>query len=298
MDSTSHTGLVELHMVKSHISLIFLFALVSLNFTDPSKRTAPEKVKQVFEATRNIETLKYELVRSERINGSYVENHFSIKIQRRPYKIYLKELSPNAGIEVLYPHPLDENKALVNPNGFPWVNLKLDPNGDLIRKDQHHTILEGGYDYVISVMEYLFYKHKDGISDLLNDHGTGQFNGQSCEIISMVNPNFTYNNHVVKKGESISTIALKNRLNEYMIYEKNKNLSVFGQIKEGDVIQLPSDYASKMVLFIDQKRQIPLKLEVYDEQGLFEKYEFRNVEIDPQLSEEEFSDGFTAYSFQ
>ncbi|MDW3208505.1 MAG: DUF1571 domain-containing protein [Reichenbachiella sp.] len=284
-------------MMKSHFWLVTFFATLSLSFTDPSKKSAPEKVKQVFAATRNIETLKYELIRSERINGTYLENHVSIKMHRRPYKIYIKELAPNTGLEVLYPHPLDEKKALVNPNGFPWVNLKLDPNGELMRKDQHHTILEGGYDYVVSVMEYLFYKHKDGISDLLNDHGTGNLNGQPCEIISMVNPNFTYNNHVVKRGESISSIALKNRLNEYMIYEKNKSVSVFGQVKEGDIIQLPSDYAAKMVLFIDQKRQIPLKLEVYDEKGLFEKYEFRNVEINPDLSEEEFSDGYTAYNF-
>lgn len=284
-------------MMKLQFWLITLSAIISLSFTDPSKKSAPDKVREVFEATRHIESLKYEMVRSERINGSYIENHVSIKMLKRPYKIYIKELAPNTGLEVLYPHPLDEKKALVNPNGFPWVNLKLDPTGEIMRKDQHHTILEGGYDYVVSVMEYLFYKHKEGISDLIHDHGTSSLNGQPCEIISMVNPSFTYSEHVVKKGESISSIALKNRLNEYMIYEKNKKVGVFGEVKEGDIIQLPSDYASKMVLFIDQKRQIPLKMEVYDELGLFEKYEFRNVEINPVLSEEEFSEGYTAYSF-
>ncbi|UXX80447.1 DUF1571 domain-containing protein [Reichenbachiella carrageenanivorans] len=268
-----------------------------MSFTDPSKTSAPDKVKQVFEATRQIESLKYELIRSERINGTFVENHLSIKMHRRPYKIYMKELMPNTGMEVLYPHPLDEKKALVNPNGFPWVNLKLDPKGELMKKDQHHTILEGGYDYVVSVMEYLFYKHKDGIDDLLNDHGTSQLNGQTCEIISMVNPNFGYHSHTVKKGESISSIALKNRLSEYMILEKNPSLGPFSQIEAGDILNLPTDYAAKMVLFIDQDRQIPLKLEVYDELGLFEKYEFRNVEIDPVLTDDEFSDGYTAYSF-
>lgn len=297
VECASQAGQSILSMMKYQFLTTVFFAIICLSFTDPSKESAPEKVKQVFEATRHIESLKYELVRSERIDGSYVENHMSIKMLRRPYKIYIKELAPNTGLEVLYPHPLDENKALVNPNGFPWVNLKLDPNGELMRKDQHHTILEGGYDYVVSVMEYLFYKHKDGISDLLNDHGVSTLNGQPCEIISMENPHFTYQDHVVKKGESISSIALKNRLNEYMIYEKNKKVSIFGQVKEGDVIQIPTDYASKMVLFIDQKRQIPLKLEVYDEIGLFEKYEFRNVIINPQLTDDEFSEGYTAYSF-
>ena len=32
--------------------------------------------------------------------------------------------------------------ALVNPNGFPWFNLKLNPVGSRMTKNQHHTIIE------------------------------------------------------------------------------------------------------------------------------------------------------------
>lgn len=287
----------EISMMKSSFWLVAISVSFSFSFTDPSKMAVDQKVKQVFDATRQIESLKYDFVRTERINGKFESNESTVKMTRRPYKVYMKLQEPQKGVEVLYPHPIDEGRALVNPNGFPWINLKLDPKGDLMRRGQHHTILDCGYDHVVSVMEYLFYKHKNDIGKLLNDHGTAIVNGRMCEVISMINPDFGYNNHVVKKGESISSIALKNRLNEYLIYEKNDQLGLFSSIKEGDVIKVPTDYAAKMFLYIDTERQIPLKLEIYDELGLFEKYEFRNVEVNPELGEEEFSHGFTAYGF-
>ncbi|MEO9966087.1 MAG: DUF1571 domain-containing protein [Reichenbachiella sp.] len=284
-------------MMKSSLVLTFIAAAVSLSFTDPNKVAVDQKVQQVFEATRQIESLKYDFVRTERINGKFESNESSVKMTRRPYQVYMKLQEPQAGIEVLYPHPTDEKRALVNPNGFPWVNLKLDPKGDLMRKGQHHTILDCGYDHVVSVMEYLFYKHKNEINQILNEHGTARVNGRNCEVISMVNSDFGYLNHEVKKGESIASIALKNRLNEYLIYEKNNQLGLFAGVKEGDIIKVPTDYAAKMYLYIDIEKQIPLKLEIYDELGLFEKYEFKNVEINPELSAEEFSHGNTAYQF-
>lgn len=284
-------------MTKYSFWIVSFCALISLSFTDPNKLSVDQKVQQVFESTRQIKSLKYDFVRTERIRGKFESNQSSVKMIRRPYQVYMRLQEPQDGIEVLYPHPQDEKRALVNPNGFPWVNLKLDPKGNLMRSGQHHTILDCGYDHVVSVMEYLFYKHKDNITDILHDLGTAEVNGRKCEVVSLVNPDFGYFDHTVKKGESIASIALKNRLNEYLIYEKNNQLGLFSGVNEGDVIKIPTDYASKMFLYIDQEKQIPLKLEIYDEVGLFEKYEFKNVEINPDIAAEEFSYGFTAYDF-
>lgn len=283
--------------MKNTFWLVAICAFLSLNFTDPNKVAVDQKVKQVFESTRQIKSLKYDFVRTERINGKYESNESSVKMIRRPYKVYMRLQEPKDGVEVLYPHPQDEGRALVNPNGFPWVNLKLDPKGNLMRSGQHHTILDCGYDHVVSVMEYLFYKHKDNIHEILHDLGSADVSGRKCEVVALINPDFGYHDHTVKKGESIASIALKNRLNEYLIYEKNNQLGLFAGVNEGDILKLPSDYAAKMYLYIDQEKQIPLKLEIYDEIGLFEKYEFKNVEINPVLSEDEFNHEYTAYEF-
>jgi outer membrane lipoprotein-sorting protein len=38
-------------------------------------------------------------------------------------------------------------------------------------------------------------------------------------------------------------------------------------------------------------------MEVYDDEGLYEKYEFNNLVIDPQFEAEEFSSDFEDYGF-
>lgn len=226
-----------------------------------------------------------------------MESEHAIKINRRPYKIYLKELQPNLGVEILYPHPLDESKALINPNGFPWVNLKLDPKGELMNKDQHHSILHGGFDYVTSVMEYTIYKNESRINEMISRDGIRDYNGHSCDVISLSNPNFQYISYTVQAGETLGSVALKYHLSEFMIKEKNEFMSGSMELKEGDVIKLPTDYCAKMVMLVDRERNIPLMMEVYDENGLFEKYEFRDVTINPNLASEEFNETYVSYNF-
>ena len=281
------------------LSSLIIVLLVASGFTIKDNETyeAIHTVEDVFESTKQIQTLKYEFVRKERIDDKMVENHSYIKMQRRPYKIYLKEMYPNEGVEALFPHPTDDSKALINPNGFPWVSLKLDPTGELMRRNQHHTLLQGGFDYVMSVMEFIFYKYQADIMTMVSYEGTELVSGIKCEKITLNNPSFSYKEYVVKEGESINSIAKKHRLNEYLIIQKNDNLGLFHEVTQGDVLMLPTDYSAKMTLYIDKLNNLPLKMMIYDEVGLFESYEFRNVDINPKIANEEFQDSFLGYEF-
>lgn len=282
--------------MKSKIVLALCACIVLTSFDDNSKLSVTEKVKEVFRSTQEIRTLSYELTRHERIAGRMHSNSSQIKMQKKPIKIYYRELTPNDGLEVLFPHPEDHNKALVNPNGFPYMNLKLDPRGEIMMKNQHYTILDAGYDGVIAVLEHLFYKYKGQINDMMKYQGMTLFDGHTCDMILMENNSFRYISYPVTSGETVRSIAKKYRLSEYMIREKNSNLYL-NDLKEGDVLKLPTDYASKMKLYIDVERRIPLKVEIYDEKGLFEKYEFKNVVINPGFSDQEFLDTYQEYSF-
>ncbi|MFY0626249.1 MAG: DUF1571 domain-containing protein [Reichenbachiella sp.] len=279
------------------IAIIVTLTFVLFGFSDSKKDLAIQKVKGLFTSTQSISTMSYEFIRTERIDGELVKNHSKVKMQRKPYSIYVQEIAPNAGLEILYPDPQEENKALINPNGFPWINLRLDPMGDLMRKGQHHTVHEGGYDYIVSVMEYIFYKYRTRLTDIVAYDGISIYNGRSCDMITLHNPGFKYINYTVSKGETVTSIATKYRLNEYMIMEKNKGLGFSSSLRAGDIIKIPSDYSSSMTICVDRERQIPLSMKIYDDEGLFEHYEFKNVEINPNLRPEEFSDSFTAYNF-
>ncbi|UXP33528.1 DUF1571 domain-containing protein [Reichenbachiella agarivorans] len=219
-----------------------------------------------------------------------------IKMQKKPQRIYFRENFPNNGLEVLFPHPEDETKALVNPNGFPYMNVKLDPRGDIMTKNQHYTLLDVGYDGVVSVVEYLFYKYKNDLEKLVEYHGITLVDGHTCDLIIMQNPTFRYVNYPVAKGETISSIAKKYRLSEYMIKEKNRELYL-DDLTPGTFIKLPTAYSAKMALYIDVDRRIPLRIDIYDDQGLYEKYEFRNVVLNPTFSDKEFLDTYKDYHF-
>jgi len=274
-----------------------LAALLFSGFTDSKKDLAIEKIKGLFSANKEISAMSYDFIRTERIDGKMVSNHTKVKMKKKPYSIYVQEVSPNPGVEILFPDPLDESKALINPNGFPWVNLRLDPMGDLMRSKQHHTVYEGGYDYIVDVMEYIFYKYRTRLPDIIFYDGMSVVDGRSCDMITLANPGFKYINYTVKKGETVSSIATKYRINEYMILEKNLGLSFSKVLRAGEVIKVPSDYSAKMTICLDRERQIPLSMKIYDDKGLFEHYEFKNVEINPALKAEEFSANFSAYRF-
>lgn len=276
--------------------MIFLSTLL-FGFSSEEGENALKKVKEVFSANREIKSMKYDFYKKERIKGVMVDNESFVKYQKKPYKFYLRESFPNDGLEVLFPHPLDDGSALVNPSGFPWINVKLDPIGELMTNGQHHTIFESGFDYMVSIVEFSVFKYKTKMKGYVSWEGITLFDGNTCDIIVMENPNFGYLKYAVSEGESIKTIAKKYRLSEYMLREKNQQINYINDLKQGDVLSIPSDYASKMILLLDKKRHIPLKMEIYDDLGIFEVYEFTNVIINPKFQENEFFETFPEYGF-
>src|SRR5690606_2584111 len=83
--------------------------------------------KTMFKTTKSISAMSFTMGKLERINGKMVDQTSDVKLRRNPLAVYSKQTDPPSGIEVLYKE--GEPKALVNPNGFPWVNVSLDPYG-------------------------------------------------------------------------------------------------------------------------------------------------------------------------
>ena len=82
-----------------------------------------------------------------------------------------------------------------------------------------------------------------------------------------------------------------------MILEKNKKIDDYFDISIGQIIKIPNDYAPKMVLYIDKKLNLPLVIEVYDDKGFYERYEYRKLEFNPIITNEEFTPDFKEYGF-
>lgn len=262
-----------------------------------ASQSADQIIFDMIKRTREIRTMTYTMRKLERIDGKMTEQLAETTLQRKPLKVYVRQKAPNDGMEVLYVTGENNNKALVNPNGFPWVNVSLDPMGNLMRKNQHHTILDSGYDLFVDILDGLVQKYKKEIKDLTSISKTTVFDGRKCWIIELNNPHFKYESYTVKPGEDVVSIAKKFNLGDYQIVQKNDKVDGYDDVKAGEVITIPNDYSPRMTLYIDQERMVPLVMKVYDDQGLYEHYEYKSVVIDPVLASDAFSAENEAYGF-
>lgn len=245
---------------------------------------------------KKIQSLSYHLEKRERINGVMMEQFNHVKYQRKPLKVYMKQDLPNKGMEVLFVENTNQNKLLINPNGFPWVSLNLDAYHNKVRQNQHHTIYESGFDYVVDMVEDLLAKHKD-IDQHIKADGTVVWDNRECHKIVMQNPHFRYMDYVVKKGEDLNTIGKARSISEYMILEKNPIIKDYHDVKAGQIIKIPTDYAIKLIFYLDKKTMMPLVIKVYDDIGLFEEYKYSKLVLNPKFDSQTFTKTNQEYKF-
>ncbi|MGK7392267.1 MAG: DUF1571 domain-containing protein [Candidatus Cyclobacteriaceae bacterium M2_1C_046] len=281
----------------SYFIILFLTGMVFISANDPKSPSGQDLAKIMFKKTKDIEAMIFKMNKQERIRGEMVEQESFVKLARNPYKVYSRQLHPEEGLEVLYVEGQRDNNALINPNGFPWMNLKLDPNGKIMRKDQHHTIRDSGYDLVMAILEHLFEKYGDEISSMVENKGMIEWRGNSCWVVEMSNPYFQYNKYTVKPGETIISIAEENMLSEHMIVEHNAGVDDFYDVTAGQVIEIPNDYSPKIILYIDKDMMIPRLMKIYDDKGLYEQYEYKDLVVNPAISPEEFTEEYEEYGF-
>jgi len=293
LESIHVKGMLYIGVMLLGLSLIGAIPGNSVEEKDKAYHVA----REMFANTKKINTISYTMLKQERIDGEMRSQVAEVKLCRSPFRVYLRQKSPKNGVEVLYPGNKDKSTALVNPNGFPWMNLNMDPYGNTMRKDQHHTIFESGFDHVVSILEHLFDKYGEETKTLVTLVDSSSINGQQCWTIEFNNPYFKYENYTVKENETVLSIAEKFKLSEYMILHYNSKVDDYDDVSEGQVIKIPNDYSPKMRLCIERKRMIPVFMQIYDDKGLYEQYEYLNTVINPKVMPNEFTEDFEGYEF-
>jgi outer membrane lipoprotein-sorting protein len=140
-------------------------------------------------------------------------------------------------------------------------------------------------------------KYEKNISGWISVTGEEKYNGADCYRLVFDNPDFTYYSYTVKKDETVTSIAHRLKINDYMLIDKNSTVTGYSDVSEGQVLTLPNDYAKKMILLLDKNLLVPRYLEVYDDKGLYEKYDFIQIKINPEFTAEDFSPENKEYGF-
>ena len=243
-----------------------------------------------------IKTLSFRLDKTERIKGKMMPGSQDVKLNVTPHRAYLKVHVPNKGAEVLYREGENNGNCKVNPNAFPYMTLNLDPDGDILRKDQHHSVKELGFKYTGDLLNYVYTKYKSKINDYVSINGEVVFDGRKCWNVTLVNKEYKIESYTVQSGENILKIARKLRLDEYALLELN-DLRSFDSVKPGQVIKVPNSLCKQIEMYIDKENYLPLYQKLFDEKGLMATYQYTNLKINPHFHADEFNAEYKDYNF-
>lgn len=257
-------------------------------------------VKLTLQEINALKTLHGRQVTEERIDGKIIRSEAEIQIRFKPFHIHLQVYKPDGskGPEVLYVEGKNNSKALINTNGFPFINLNLDPLGSLMRSKRHNTILDAGGPLLANVLEKAIAACRPSEYDTyFQMKGQKKINGVDCYELHVVSPPKMEVRYTIKPNETLREIAFKRGLCEYKIIEMNSNLSGFESAKAGMEITLPNYYAPLTKLYIDKVRKMPMQIEVFDENGLFSRYTYVFLKVNISLPQNAFDSDNPNYGF-
>jgi hypothetical protein len=255
--------------------------------------TTAQLTSQLMAAIQNLKTLRCGAVAQERIAGKYHPDKSQMKLAFNPLRVYLKN---GKGVEVLYVTGQNNGDAWVNPNAFPYVTLSLDPNGSLMRKGQHHTALQAGFGTIAELLEGTASRPDKSFNRSFRYAGDTTVQGRLHYILRSDYPQFRYVAYKAGKNETPATVAARFGCGEFRILERNK-LDIGEKLAEGQTVMAPNAYARRTFVLVDPKTFLPSVVAVYDDQGLFEKYDFVNVIANQPIPAAEFTKSYKDYHF-
>jgi LysM repeat protein len=256
-------------------------------------------VEQMMKNIRAVKTAKFNFIKNERIMGQkeIVKSEQVVKLNTSPRKVYLKILKGHrSGTELLLVDGVNGNKALVSAGKYvPTVSLGV--RSPMVTELQRHTLDELGFKYTGDLIydAYVRYKHK--AAEYAKYEGFIDFDGRKCHKIKLDNPEYKLTDYTVQEGDNLIKIARKNKLDEYSLLEYNPSVKGYMDIKPGQVIKIPPSFSKSVVMYVDVKTLLPVYQKVYDLIGLMAEYEYRNLQVNVPIADEEFTKDFKEYGF-
>ncbi len=243
-----------------------------------------------------VKTIEYDALMHERIGKKFVDKVAFFKINVTPFQLYVRESMLGIKIEGLYNEGFNNNKMIISTIGFPWLQTNLNPYGNKVRNNHHHTIFETGFSYFVSIVDDILENQKDKIT--IDYNGEEMMNGRECYKITIANNFFRYINYTVKLNEDLTIIAKQLYINDYMMLELNPGIKDYYDVKPGQAIKIPNMYAKSLVLYIDINLLLPIQIDIYDDKGLYAAYSYKNLLINKEFAWNEFNTIFKDYHFR
>ena len=278
--------------------LIIIASILSSSlYYGQSTETTKSLLNKMHQSILKYQDLRFTLLRSERDEKEYIKGSFDGKLTINPFRVYLKNHFPNKGSEILYLEGINNNKAWVNPNAFPYLTLSLHPENKLLIAGGHHSLKLLGFSVIDQMILLYRENYKEDFFNFTKYHGMAEWKNMNCYKIILNYPDYKIIKYNAKKGEKLNTIAEKKLLNIAKLKKLNPNIDPNKELNSGQEIKITNAYAKKAVLYLDTKSYLPVLQEIYDEIGVYEKYGYYNLKFGKKIPDEEFSIDFEEYGF-
>lgn len=278
--------------------LILMPLLLIPEFIQAETKTDARKLfDSMMAAMEKVRTCTYVLNVDERVFGKLGSAQYLAKVNVAPLQIYTYSVHPNPGAEALYVENSNNNKILINPNKFPYINLSLSVNSMLLRKPHQFNILQMGFSYFHGILKKNIVKNGEQFYNSLTLKADILHNKKEFHVLEINNHSFGYVNYKVKAGENVTEIADKLLVNDHMILEINDDIDDYDDVKAGQIIKVPNSFAKKIILYIDKITHLPLVQIIHDDKGFYTKIEFSSFVLNPVIHPDEFTRHYPKYKF-
>lgn len=257
------------------------------------KLTTEQLLTRLTNAIEGLKTLRCTVKAQERLGTTYQQARTALKLTYNPQRVYLRT---HKGVEALWVTGQNDGDAWVYPAAFPYVTLNLDPNGTLMRRNQHHSILDAGFGTIADIIRGSGKRQDRAFEQSFQYAGDSTVLGRPCYLLRSNFPQFRYVSYTPTKPETVAQIADKFGCGEYRIMERNA-LSVEKPVPAGKALQVPNGYGRRTTVCVDQRSFLPISVQVIDDKGLFEKFDFLDVVANQPIPTEEFSKDYAGYKF-
>ncbi len=278
-------------LIASFITLVLLVNMGATIIT-PASQTR-QIVDNMLATIAKHQGVTFVMDATERIVGKPTQNNqieMFARVNVNPLKIYGKVLKdPSKGTELLFITGQHENKIRVKSGWLPAFTLA--PTSGLLTKNQHHTLLTSGFTIVHRIVSDGV-KRADGrgkFDEVFKYAGDVVYQNRNCYKLTIDDPTYTYTTVVGLKGETVLALAKRLLVSEYHIMELNPSSRGLDEDVSGKTIKVSSSYARKSVLYIDKETNFPIYQEMSDEKGVYEKYEYSNLVINPTFKADDFN---------
>ncbi|MFC2087437.1 hypothetical protein ACFLSA_04685 [Bacteroidota bacterium] len=286
-------------MKKGNISLVIkmLFFNILLYFVSRSSFGQDPRniLDSMFTSIDNLTAIEFKFRMEERLrNDQFIIHEGLIKSSLHPLKIYYYENKPHEGLEIIY-HEDEKNLAIVHTNQFPRITIRAHPLDRIMRRERHYSLIESTiFPYMKEHLEHLV-REKSKPGSVQIELIKNSTDSRYYELMIL---NHAYNIFKFKTNERIHSyhFSANNHINEYKLLEIN-DLNYSKTFERGEEICIPSDFAKIIILRINRKNYMPYIIEIHDDKGLFEKYYFKRILINPIFCNDVFDSKNAKYHF-